>query len=401
MVIFAKMNGLLTVAAKGGLIVRMFFSKGRRFAEKLYLCRLIAAPMLHRRAFLILLVPLFLLASCHREEEYQPTPYHLVIPPHFPTDLNIPDDNPLTVEGVALGKALFSDPIIRGYTGTSPDSMFSCATCHVPSSGFDLGADNPYLRDGRPVGVNGTSPRHNAMPLVNLVFNHEGYLWNGAASSLESIVGAAIRDPDELASSPERVVSALSASAAYREMFRKAFGTEEVTLERIQMAVAQYLRTLIAADSKFDRYLRGEEQLTAEELRGYVLFSTEEGADCYHCHGGAGTPLFTTNLFYNNGLDAVPNLTGDRSSVTGKDSDRGAYRAPSLRNVAVSAPYMHDGRFTTLDEVLQFYNTGLQNSPYVHPYMHHINDGGICLTPSQLADLKSFLLTLTDDTVNK
>lgn len=344
---------------------------------------------------------LFLLTSCHREEDYKPTPYNLVVPKYFPTDLNIPSYNPLTEEGVALGKALFSDPIIRGYTGNDPDLMFSCATCHVPSAGFDLGAGNPHLRDGRPVGVNGTSPRHNAMPLVNLVFNREGYLWNGAASSLESIVGAAIRDPDELAADPAQVVSALSASTAYREMFRKAFGTEEVTMERVQMAVAQYLRILIAADSKFDRYLRGEEQLSAEELRGYVLFSTEEGADCYHCHGGAGTPLFTTNLFYNNGLDSDPDLTGDRSSVTGMAGDRGAYRAPTLRNVAVSAPYMHDGRFATLDEVLQFYNSGLQNSPYVHPYMHRINDGGACLTPSQLADLKSFLLTLTDETVNK
>ena len=369
--------------------------------EKSYLCRLIAVAMLRPRKALILVLFLFLLASCRREEAFKPTPYHLDIPRYFPTDLNIPSDNPLTEEGVALGKALFSDPIIRGYTGTSSDSMFCCATCHVPSAGFDLGADNPHLRSGRPVGVNGTSTLHNAMPLVNLVFNHEGYLWNGAASDLESIVGAAIRDPDELAADPARVVAALSADATYRSMFRKAFGTEEVTLERIQMAVAQYLRTLIAADSKFDRYLQGKEQLTAEELRGYVLFSTEEGADCYHCHGGAGTPLFTTNLFYNNALDATPADPHDRFSVTSNPSDRGAYRAPTLRNIAVSAPYMHDGRFATLDEVLEFYNTGLQNSPYVHPYMHRINDGGVCLTPSQLADLKSFLLTLTDETVNK
>ena len=348
----------------------------------------------------LLLVPL-LLVGCRKKEVYKPTPYHLVVPPHFPTNLNIPADNPLTEEGVALGKALFSDPIIRGYTGTSPDLMFSCATCHVPSAGFDLGAGNPHLCDGRPVGVNGTSPHHNALPLVNLVFNHEGYLWNGAASDLESIVGAAIRDPDELAADPEQVVAALNADASYREMFRKAFGTEEVTLDLVQKAVAQYLRTLIAADSKFDRYLQGREQLTAEELRGYVLFSTEEGADCYHCHGGAGTPLFTTNLFYNNALDANPSDPQDRFSVTGRPQDLGAYRAPTLRNIAVSAPYMHDGRFTTLDEVLEFYNTGLQNSPYVHPYMHRINDGGVCLTPSQLADLKSFLLTLTDETVNK
>ena len=356
-----------------------------------------------RVRFLLLLSLLSVLfVSCRgKRDEYKPTPYNLVVPRYFPTNLNIPADNPLTEEGVALGKALFSDPIIRGYTGNDPDSVFSCATCHVPSAGYDLGANNPHLRDGRPVGVNGTSPRHNAMPLVNLVFNNEGYLWNGAASSLESIVGAAIRDPDELASSSERVVAALNASASYREMFRKAFGTEEVTIDLVQKAVAQYLRTLIAADSKFDRYLQGKEQLTSEELRGYVLFSTEEGADCYHCHGGAGTPLFTTNLFYNNALDANPSDPQDRFSVTGNPGDVGAFRAPTLRNVAVSAPYMHDGRFVTLDEVLQFYNSGLQNSPYVHPYMHRINDGGMCLTPSQLADLKSFLLTLTDDTVNK
>ena len=353
------------------------------------------------RILLLLLMFTILFASCNRKEEYSPTPYQLDIPRYFPTDLNIPADNPLTVEGVALGKALFSDPIIRGYTGAAPDSMFSCATCHVPSAGYDLGADNPHLRDGRPVGVHGTSPQHNAMPLVNLVFNHEGYLWNGAASSLESIVGAAICDPNELAADTARVVAALAADKAYRTMFAKAFGTEDVTMERIQMAVAQYLRTIIAADSKFDRYLRGEAQLSPEELRGYVLFSTEEGADCYHCHGGAGTPLFTTNLFYNNALDANPDLTADRSSVTGLASDYGAYRAPTLRNIAKSAPYMHDGRFATLDEVLQFYNSGLQNSPYVHPYMHRINDGGVCLTPSQLSDLKSFLMTLTDDTVNK
>lgn len=355
--------------------------------------------MFRVRTFILLTLCLLLLASCRHKEEYKPTPYNLTIPRYFPTNLNIPADNPLTEEGVELGKALFSDPIIRGYTGSEPDSMFSCATCHVQSAGFDLGAGNPHVSNGRPVGVNGTSPRHNAMPLMNLVFNHEGYLWNGAASDIESIVGAAIRDPNELAADPARVVSAISADAAYRTMFARAFGTEEVTMDRIQKAVAQYLRTIIAANSKFDRYLRGEEQLTDEELRGYVLFSTEEGADCYHCHGGAGTPLFTTNLFYNNALDANPDPNGDRASVTGKASDRGAYRAPSLRNVARTAPYMHDGRFNTLDEVLDFYNCGLQNSPYVHPYMHHINDGGICLTPSQLSDLKAFLLTLTDDEI--
>ena len=168
-------------------------------------------------------------------------------------------------------------------------------------------------------------------------------------------------------------------------------------MERIQKAIAQYVRSLVSANSKFDRYLQGKEQLTPQELHGYVLFATEEGADCFHCHGSDGSPLFTTNLFYNNGLDAVFADEYDRMGYTGNVMDRGAYRAPSLRNVAVSAPYMHDGRFNTLDEVLTFYNEGLQYSPYVSPLMHKIQEGGRHLSPSELTDLKAFLETLTDE----
>lgn len=334
------------------------------------------------------------------------TPYELIIPHYFPTALNLPSDNPLTEEGIALGRHLFYDGRLRGYAGSDPDSLMCCASCHVQSAGFDLGAGNPRIVGGRPAGITGEITRHNAMPLANLVFNSEGYFWNGSvyqqnanssARNLEDIVRMAITATDELNADPERVVRAVAASPEYREMFRKAFGSEEVTFERITKAVAQFLRTLVTANSKFDRYLRGEAQLTDQEWRGYVLFTTEEGADCFHCHGGAGTPLFTTNLFYNNALDAVSADPYDRYSVTGDERDHGAYRAPSLRNVEVTAPYMHDGRFSTLDEVLEFYNCGLQNSSYVHPLMHKISDGGACLTPSQLADLKAFLLTLTDE----
>ena len=168
-------------------------------------------------------------------------------------------------------------------------------------------------------------------------------------------------------------------------------------MERIQKAIAQYVRSLVSGNAKFDRYLQGQEQLTPQELHGYILFTTEEGADCFHCHGSGGSPLFTTNLFYNNGLDAIFTDPADRSAVTGSLADRGAYRAPSLRNITASAPYMHDGRFQTLDEVLTFYNEGLQYSPYVSPLMHKINEGGRHLTPNDIADLKAFLETLTDD----
>ena len=356
-------------------------------------------------------VALVLIANaCHKEELpegiFTATPYNLLIPRYFPTQLNVPEDNPLTVEGVRLGRYLFYDTRLCGYVGPDPDSMMSCASCHVQAHNFDVGLDNPRFPGGHPCGLSGLPTTHTPLPLVNLVFNSEGYFWNGLVSDgnhnagqqyLEDIVTMTITAPDEMNSTQQRALKAIASAGFYDKMFEQAFGTPEITIERIEKALAQFVRVLVSGNSKFDRYLRGEEQLSDAELRGYVLFTTEEGADCFHCHGSEGSPLFTTNLFYNNALDAIPDNAHDRYSVTGNPSDKGAYRAPSLRNVSASAPYMHDGRFQTLDEVLEFYNAGLVNSPYVHPLMHKITDGGACLTPSQLADLKAFLLTLTDD----
>lgn len=349
---------------------------------------------------------IFLLGSCKKPVE-EPTPLNISIPYGFPTRLNIPEDNPMTVEGVALGKLLFEDPHLCGYLGTDPDSLMACATCHVQVHNYDIGPDNPRFPDGIARGRStGQATIHNVMPLTNVVFNNEGYFWNGSISPqnpnadqqrIEDIVRMAITAPDEMCGTVAAAVAAIRADSRYPELFKKAFGTEEITMERIEKAIAQYVRSLVSGQSKFDRYLQGQEQLTPQELHGYILFTTEEGADCFHCHGSDGSPLFTTNLFYNNGLDDIFTDAHDRFSVTGNAMDRGAYRAPSLRNIAVSAPYMHDGRFKTLDEVLTFYNEGLHYSPYVSPLMHHINDGGTLLSPSNLADLKAFLMTLTDD----
>ncbi|MCQ2284010.1 MAG: hypothetical protein MJZ57_03810 [Bacteroidales bacterium] len=320
--------------------------------------------------------------------------------------MNIPSDNPMTVEGVTLGKRLFEDPHLAGYLGSDPDSLMCCASCHDRAHNFDIGLDNPRFPNGAPRGRTGIPTHHNAMPLTNCVFNHEGYFWNGLISAdnpnvsqrtIEDIVLMAITASDEMGSTEERTLAAIRADHTYPELFKQAFGTEDITIERIKKAIAQYVRSLVSCNSKFDRYLRGLEQLTPQELHGYVLFTTEEGADCFHCHGSDGSPLFTTHLFYNNGLDAAFTDEHDRSMVTGNPMDRGAYRAPSLRNVAVSAPYMHDGRYKTLDEVLIFYNEGLQASPYVSPLMHKLNEGGRHLTPAELNDLKAFLLTLTDE----
>ncbi|MCX6272001.1 MAG: cytochrome-c peroxidase [Bacteroidetes bacterium] len=362
---------------------------------------------------LLLLVSGLFFLSCKKEkketpEEFQATPYTLPIPKFFPTKLNIEDNNPLTIEGIALGRYLFYDGRIDGRT--DPDSMMSCSTCHLQSRSFECGIDNTHFIGGYPYGVTGIPTPHVMLPMINLVFNNEGYLWNGSIwpgnpnerkRRLEDLVWMAVYAPHEMKTDSFKVKAMIQSIPGYPDLFKKAFGSDVVTFENISRAIAQFVRTLVSGNSKFDKYLRGEVQLTNQELNGYVLFSTESGGDCFHCHGGSGNPLFTTNLFYNNGKDSI--FTGvyedtrDRYHVTGNPMDIGAYKAPTLRNVSLTGPYMHDGRFKTLDEVINFYSEGLVRSPYISPLMHHIGTGGAKLNLSQKADLKAFILTLTDN----
>jgi cytochrome c peroxidase len=207
----------------------------------------------------------------------------------------------------------------------------------------------------------------------------------------------AVTAPHEFAGDSNTTKALIQSINGYPELFRKAFGSSTVTMRNISKAVAQFSRILISSNSKFDKYMRGEQQLSTQELNGYVLFMTEEGADCFHCHGGSGNPLFTTNLFYNNGKDSVFNDSRDRYSVTGLPSDKGAYKATTLRNIELTGPYMHDGRFKTLEEVIGFYSQGIIWSPNVHPLMHHAYDGGINLTQNEKSDLIAFIKTLRDD----
>jgi len=213
---------------------------------------------------------------------------------------------------------------------------------------------------------------------------------------LEDLAWMAVLAPHEINGDTNKTVALIKSIPFYPPMFKKAFGTEEITMDRIGKAIAQFVRTLISANSKFDKYIRGEVQLNQSELNGYVLFSTESGADCFHCHGGDGNLLFTTNLFYNNAKDSVFNDTRDRYAITKNPSDIGAYKAPTLRNIGFTAPYMHDGRFKTLEEVIDFYNSGLVYSEYASPLMHKLNTRGAQLTSQQKKDLINFLNTLND-----
>ena len=364
--------------------------------------------------FYIIFGFLILGAACSKKDSgepdqpvaYKPTPYEIEIPFGFPTELNIPEDNPMTIEGVALGRYLFYDGRLSGRT--HPDSLMSCGSCHLQKNSFECGIDHPVYQ-GHPHGLSGLEAPHVMLPLINLVWNDSGYGWNGIVSkngsnpemqNLEDFVWMSVLAPHEINGDTNKTAQLIASIPEYRDLFAKAFGTKDVTMERISKAIAQFIRTLNSSNSKFDRYLKGEEQLNNSELNGFILFTTEEGADCFHCHGGYGNPLFTTHLFYNNGKDSI--FTGnfedprDRYHITGDPNDLGAYKATTLRNIRFQGPYMHDGRFKTLDDVLKFYNEELKWSPYINPLMHHIADGGTRLTSSELNDVKNFILSLED-----
>jgi cytochrome c peroxidase len=312
------------------------------------------------------------------------TPYRFTFNGAFPLP-DLPADNPLIEERVALGRRLFSE------TALSRDRSLSCASCHRAEYG---------LTDPRrfSTGVEGRTGLRHAMPLFNLAWK-SAFFWDGRAPSLREQVLVPIQEHQEMDEPMSDLVTRLGGSPEYPAAFRAAFGNEEVTAEKIGLALEQYLLTLVAGDAKFDRALRGTEQLTGPEQRGFELFMTEyeprtgqRGADCFHCHGG---PLFSDFQFHNNGL--VPNpADAGRWNVTGREADRDKFATPSLRNVASRTHYMHDGRFTTLEQVVAHYNSHVQRSPTLDPNLAKHPDEGLQLSLEEQAALVAFLRTLSD-----
>lgn len=238
------------------------------------------------------------------------------------------------------------------------------------------------------------------LPLINLAWNKSGYFWNGSVSpqqNIEATVAMGINAPHEMNGNIDSAIALLKKDSLYPAMFKAAFGKSDININTVSKAIAQFVRSLVSFNSKFDRFMAGQAVLSNSELNGLTIFTTERG-DCFHCHGSPALPLWTTNLFMNNAKDTDFSGEKDRFSVTGNPLDRGKYRVPTLRNIEFTAPYMHDGRFKTLDEVLNFYNNSLKRSPYVDPMSINANHGGMHLTDAQIADLKAFLLTLSDTT---
>lgn len=327
---------------------------------------------MNRYSWMFILLFVFAFAACKKDTdqcEADTHPYTLDVPHYFPI-LNIPQDNPLTQEGIRLGRRLYYDPLL---STDGPREGSSCSSCHFQSNSFSV----PSTVDGFTV-----------LPHVNLAWSRN-FLWDGMVEGeLEDIMRFEVQDFFEVD------VQHLQDNVVYRGMFKNAFGSCEITDELVMKALAQWFRRLSSCNSKYDQYLRHEVQLTDSELSGMTLFFTEKG-DCFHCHG---LPLFTNNEFHNIGLDSIfTGINMGRSKITGSPYDLGKFKTPTLRNVELTAPYMHDARFNTLQEVVEHYNSGVKNSVTLDPIMTKPGkEYGLQLSEQEKQDMVAFLKTLTD-----
>jgi cytochrome c peroxidase len=313
------------------------------------------------------------------------TPYTIPLP-GFVGDyfdkMPLDPENPLTVEGIALGRRLFYDKKL------SANQTLSCASCHKQQFAF---SDNKKFS----LGVHDSTGKMNSMALFNLGWA-KNFFWDGRAPSLPEQANDPIINRIEMAGNWGDVLNHLQKDKDYPRLFRQVFGSEKISNTMVMRALTQFELTFISFNTKFDKYyFEGEaDVLTASEERGLDIFFGF--GKCNHCHSDV---LLTDNFFRNNGLDLAP--APGLYNTTGKETDRGRMKVPSLRNIAVTAPYMHDGRFATLDQVLDFYSGSIQKkSPNIDE--HIIPFGrGLELTPGQKADLIAFLNTLTDSSFLK
>lgn len=344
----------------------------------------------------ILFIGAVFIIACNKDEEQPKEPVTLDETPYvleygaLPAP-DLPVDNALTEQGVQLGRMLFYETML------SKDGSKSCASCHRQPDGF---SDTLQFS----LGVEMLRGRRQAMPVFNMAWHSNEFFWDGRAKLLRDQSLLPIQDPFEMDETLENVIAKLSDTEMYREQFIRAFGSEEITSEKMSLALEQFMLSIVSYNSKYDRYLAGEVQLSESEERGRLLFETEynpffpdhSGADCAHCHGGAN---FENDQYMNNGLDDDANITDiGREEVTQNPMDRAKFKVPSLRNIAVTPPYMHDGRFQTLEEVIEHYNSGIQESSTTDITVLNTMDTGLFLDEQDKQDLINFLKTLTDDT---
>lgn len=313
-------------------------------------------------------------------------PYELIIPKGLPS---IPDDpeNRLTKAGVLLGRHLFYDPIL------SLDSSISCSSCHQPAKGF---TDGKSLSPG----VGGTLGTRSSMSLLNVSYFTNGLFWDGRSKNLTDQALQPIENPVEMHENWPNVEQKLRSSPVYPKLFRAAFGISkksEITKELATKAIVQFERIILTGgNSLYQKSLRGEYAMTVDETDGMEMFLNSNpalpDAQCGHCHAA---PTFASNNYFNNGLDSVSSLDDFKDKGRGLvdmiPNDLGKFKAPTLINIHLTAPYMHDGRFNTLDEVMIHYTTGVKKASNLDP-----NVANLRISQRQARQVLAFIKTLID-----
>ena len=302
----------------------------------------------------------------------KPTPLYFQIPKGWPKPNYNFSKNPLTEEGFQLGRQLFYDPIL------SKDSTISCASCHLQATGFT------HVDHSLSHGIDGKIGTRNSMTMMNLAWS-KTFMWDGGVNHLDVQPLNPITSPVEMNETLANVVQKLQKSDKYKSLFFSAFGDENITGQRVLKALSQFELLLVTANSKYDKVMRKEAVFTNQEQNGYQLFKN----NCASCHT---EPLFTNGKYENNGipLDTTLNDIG-RQRITEKSDDYLKFKVPTLRNIQFTNPYMHDGRFKKLTEVIKHYNSLGNNKNLPKQLQKPMN-----LTDNERVDLVAFLLTLTD-----
>jgi cytochrome c peroxidase len=346
--------------------------------------------MRYRWLLIALLIVIGLIILVPRQKFPAPSPakpigatVEIKVPRGLPP-VPFPADNPPTAETIELGRRLYYDPVL------SVDNTVSCATCHHPDHGFS---------DGKRVsnGVQGKTGTRNSPTVFNSAY-FDVQFWDGRAPSLEKQAEGPVANPVEMAHTLKGVEERLNADRSYRTQFEKAFGPGPITYDKVEKAIASFERTVISANSPFDRWkFGGDEKAVSDSVkRGFVVFSSKDKGNCTACHTvGEKDALFTDNKFHNIGVGAnIERIVDEgRYAVTKNEADRGAFRTPSLRNIALTAPYMHDGSLKNLKEVVDFYIGGGNSNPHLDQNIRALD----FLSGQERADLLAFLNALTGE----
>ncbi|SIS63842.1 cytochrome c peroxidase [Zobellia uliginosa] len=338
---------------------------------------------MQKSSILAVLVTLALWSCDSSSDDYQTVnePLEFTVPSNFPEPIYDLGANPPTTVGFELGKKLFYDGRL------SSNGFISCGFCHEQRTAF--------THHGHQFshGIDDLEGVRNTPAIQNAAFMKE-FTWDGATSHLDLFPIIPITNEVEMGETVGNVIAKIKSDDEYQELFALAFEDEEVNTENFFKALSQFMVMMISADSKYDKYVRQEEggTFTEEELEGLSVFQNK----CASCHA---TDLFSDDAFRNNGLAPNPTLNDiGREEVSGYPDDRYKFKVPSLRNVALTAPYMHDGRFGSLEAVLDFYSESVVDSPTLDPILKQEGSLGIPLTDNEKNVLLAFLGTLTDET---